>query len=112
MEAKGPFQPPANQQPVVFKSANSTGGGGLSFSSKTVKTGLAAIVMLLLVGGVGTGVYLVGQKQQLSSKASTPTASTAPIPSPLASITTVPSTPSATASGNLVIPSPPSDIQS
>lgn len=76
MEAKAPApiqtqtqsqQPPG--QAVVFK-ATQTAGKGMSFSPHAAKTVLASLVMLFLVGGVGVGVYLVSQQQQIKSRAS------------------------------------------
>lgn len=56
-------------QPVVFKAEGSS-GNGTSITFNSAKTILASFLMLFLVGGVGVGVYLVGQQQQLKSKAS------------------------------------------
>lgn len=61
------IQMPGN--PVIFKS-DPPSSVGVQVSSHTVKTVLASFVMLFLVGGVGVGVYLVGQQQQIKSRAS------------------------------------------
>jgi hypothetical protein len=61
------IQMPGN--PVIFKS-DAPSSVGLKVSSHTIKTMLASFVMLILVGGVGVGVYLVGQQQKVKSRAS------------------------------------------
>ncbi len=75
MEAKIPAPPSQTQQQqppaqaVVFK-ATEASGGRVSLTPHATKTILASFVMLFLVGGVGVGVYLVGQQQQIKSRAS------------------------------------------
>ncbi len=55
--------------PTVYRSEKSA-SQPMKVSPKTVKTLLAGLMMMILVSGVGVGVYLVGQKQQLNPKAS------------------------------------------
>lgn len=92
MEAKSPAPPSTPPQsivqdiqqpgnPVIFKS-DPPKTIRLNFSSHTIKTVLAGFVMLFLVGGVGVGVYLVGQQQQVKSRAS----NNDPIPENLSAI--------------------------
>jgi hypothetical protein len=64
------IQLPGN--PVIFKSDNSS-KASLHLPTPNLKVALASFVMLFLVGGVGVGVYLVGQQQQLKSRASNET---------------------------------------
>lgn len=75
MEAKKtpPPAPVAQDLPqpgnsVIFKS-DASNSNSLSFSIPHLKPILASLVMLFLVGGVGVGVYLVGQQQQVKSRA-------------------------------------------
>lgn len=61
------MQVPGN--PVIFKSENSA-KANFHIKSPNLKIVLASFVMVFLVGGVGVGVYLVGQQQQIKSRAS------------------------------------------
>jgi hypothetical protein len=76
MESKVPPPPPSQiadipqaGNPVIYK-ADKPVGNHLSLPQPNLKLTLASVVMLFLVGGVGVGVYLVGQQQQIQSRAS------------------------------------------
>jgi hypothetical protein len=75
MTVKSP-PPPVNQTdttdpgiPVVYKSDTKV-TASLPVPTGSFKVVVASLAMFFLVGGVGVGVYLVGQKQQLQSQAS------------------------------------------
>lgn len=61
------IQVPGN--PTIFKSEKPS-SVNLNIKAPNLKLALASFVMLFLVGGVGVGVYLVGQQQQIKSRAS------------------------------------------
>jgi hypothetical protein len=61
------IQVPGN--PTIFKSEKPA-SVNLNIGAPKLKLALASFVMLFLVGGVGVGVYLVGQQQQIKSRAS------------------------------------------
>jgi hypothetical protein len=54
---------------VIFK-ADSPAGSSITMPKLNIKLALASFLMFFLVGGVGVGVYLVGQQQQVKSRAS------------------------------------------
>ena len=73
--------PPLNVSPVVV-----TGGSGGALGKKMGRKGLVATILglLLLVGGVGAGLYLTGQKQDIREEAAVgdvaePTATPTPL---------------------------------
>ncbi len=109
------IQVPGN--PTIFKSEKPS-SVNLNIGAPKLKLALASFVMLFLVGGVGVGVYLVGQQQQIKSRASNndiPENLSAVVPKNIVNQSATPSAKSASASAqpvssssgnlnNLVIP--------